>query len=341
MTVNFTKKLIQSNNTNIKLPYILYIPENYLKDSRLIVELSGAMSSNESVKSIIDSMIEKEIKFNSMDYMLHLIMEKLNYPVIIPIIPRIDGFYTTYLGSKIINNDFSLAKNLNEKEKETLSNLDEQIKLMIIEASIMLDIDSKAIIKGYSATAKFATQFSILHPDIVSYNISGGTGGLSCLPISEYNGIKLPYPIGIANIENFDYEEFLKVKHFFYIGSEDINNPAMPKAELSGEEDENGNPLPLRDLNGNIIYIYDTDGKLLPFYVDCYSKEEINIIHNLYGDENLERFKLNAKIYDDLGIISEHRIYDGNHRTIFSNNLEQICEDIVEFININRRKIKK
>lgn len=327
------KKLIYSQNNKIKLPYILYIPENYSKDSKLIVELEATPPSDNDVKDIIKDMVEKELNSNGMDYTLHMMLEKLPYPVLIPIIPRIRGFYTTYLGSKIINNDFSGVKNISEEDKIILSNMDEQVKEMIIEATNMLEIDSKAILKGYSATAKFATQFSILHPDVVSINISGGTGGLSCLPISEYEGMKLPYPIGVYNINNFDEDSFRKIKHFLYIGDHDINNPAMPLAKLSGEKDDNGNSLPLKDENDNILFEYDIDGKLLPFYDDCYSKEEINIIHNLYGDNNLERFKKNARIYEELGINSKHIIYEGNHNTIFRNNREKICDDIVKYIS--------
>ena len=288
------KEIIYSKNKEIKLPYVLITPNNYSSDSHLIVELPGTVKINEPVIEQIKEQCELYTG-NSMDYMLKLLIDKLNYPVIVPIVPRINNFYTTYLGSKVINNNFT-GCNISDNEKEMLSNLDEQVKLMIEEATTILNINKKAIIKGYSATAKFATQFSILHPEVIFMNISGGTGGLSTLPISSYENITLPYPIGVADILDFNLDEFMNVRHFFYIGEEDNNNPALPKCEMSDECDANGNKLPKLDENGNMRFILDSDGLLLPTYSDCYTKEQINVIHNLYGDNNLVRFKKNEKM---------------------------------------------
>ena len=334
--MKITKKLIISNSDKIKLPYVLYIPENINEDANLIVEFSGNPPEEGRVNDIIKRMIDGAFSLG-MDYTLHYMMENLSYPAIMPIIPRIDGFYSNYLGSRIINNDFSLVKNITMEEKEILSNIDEQVKEMIIEASNYFNITPKAIVKGYSAGAKFATQFSILHPEVVAFNISGGTSGLSTLPIPEYNGYTLPYPIGVANISNFNLEKFKEINHFFFIGSEDNNNPAMPACELSGEKDANGNPLPLLDDKGNIVLKLDSDGLVIPFYEDCYTKEEINIIHNLYGDDNLKRFKKNQEIYDKLGIKSKHIVYEGNHQSIFRNNRSTMCDNIVSYILENKK----
>ena len=328
------KKIIKSKNNKIKLPYVLVIPDNYEKDSNLIVELSGTVDINKSITEQIDEQCKLHIG-DSIDYMLKVLIDKLNYPAMIPIIPRIKNFYTTYLGSKIINNDFTNC-NVNDNEKEILINLDEQIKLMIEEAVEYLDIQKKAIIKGYSATSKFATQFSILHPEVIMFNLSGGTSGLSTLPCRSYNGVDLLYPIGVFNILNFNKDEFMKIKHFFYIGEEDNNNPALPKCEMSNECDANGNKLPKVDEKGNMKFILDSDGLLLPTFSDCYTKEEINLIHNFYGDNNQIRFKKNKKIYHELKINSVHKMYPGNHITLFKNR-EKIVDDMVEFIKSNTK----
>ena len=323
------KEIIYSKNNNIRLPYVLITPDNYKKDSHLIVELSGSVDFNKSVKEQIVDQCESN-SGNSMDYMLKLLIEKLNYPVIIPIIPRIPNFYTTYFGSKVINNDFT-GCDVSDSDKALLSNIDQQIKLMIEEAIEYLGIQKKAIIKGYSSTAKFATQFSILHPEVIMINLSGGTSGLSTLPCSSYAGIQLPYPIGVSDIPNFNKKEFMKISHFFYIGEEDNNNPALPKSEMSDDFDANGNRLPKIDEKGNLTFILDKDGLLLPTYSDCYTKEQINIIHDFYGDNNQIRFKKNEGIYHELQVNSIHKIYPGNHVTLFRNR-EQIVDDMVEFI---------
>ena len=320
-----------SKNENIKLPYIIAIPKEMDKNAKLIVNILTPFPASGKLDEILNEMIESNS--NSMDYNTHVISEKLGYPVLIPIIPRIKGFYSCYLGEQVINNDFSnMHGNIEENQEYRLKNIDKQVYHMIKDTIAQLDIYDKAIISGYSASAKFATQFSILHPDIIELNISGGTGGLSTLPIDNINGIDLPYPIGVSNIDNFDLNEFKKIRHFFYIGSDDNNNPAIPNFEESDETDSNGNTLPKRDKDGNIIYKYNEFGELTAFYPECYTDEQVRVIHKLYGDENIPRFKYNEKLYHDLGINSIHKIYQGNHTNIFRNNREEMVDDIVNFI---------
>ena len=57
----------------------------------------------------------------------------------------------------------------------------------------------------------------------------------------------------------------------------------------------------------------------------------VNIIHNFYGDNNLIRFKKNEDLYHALQIDSMHKIYPGNHVSLFKNR-ETIVDDIVDFI---------
>ena len=326
------KELIISNNNKIKLPYILVLPEKYDKNSHLFVELGGSGDFLKPIDEQITELVTANIG-NSMDYMLHLLEEELNYPIIIPIIPRIRNFYTTYLSSFVLHNDFSNC-NATEREKALLSNLPEQVKYMIEETIEKLGLTKKAIIKGYSATAKFASQFSALYPEVIDMTICGATAGVSILPLTSYEGITLPFPIGVSDLPNFNKEAFMKVKHFLYMGEEDNNNPALPSCEMGENFDPNGNRLPKLDEKGELIYIRDDDGLLLPRYDDCYTKEQINIIHNLYGDNMQERFKKNEKIYHELGIKSVHNFYPGNHITLFKNR-EAIVKDMIEFIKEN------
>lgn len=326
------KKIIYSKNQNIKLPYILVLPEDYNNDASLIVELSTPYPSLDPLEVQIENLVN-ENSGNSLDYNLKLLMDKLKYPALIPIIPRPEGFYTTYLGSKVINNDFSNTK-LTSEEKEILTDIPKQVKEMIIEANNTLGLTNKVIIKGYSATAKFATGFSILYPELIKMNISGGTGGLSTIPAKTYEGLDLIYPIGVSDIENFNIEAYKNIKHFFFIGDRDNNNPALPKCIMSDEEDVNGNKLPLKNENGQIEYVKDVDGLLLPTYDECYTKLQTNLIHELYGDENLSRFLKNEKIYKSLGVNSMHKVYPGNHNSVLSQNREEIINEIIDFLNI-------
>lgn len=325
--MRFEKKIIYSEDENINFPYVLFIPDNVAENASLIVDLKTPGPMSGDVDVMVSELLEGGISYNPA-----MLMEKLNYPVMTPIIPRPKGFYTSFLSSKVINNDFSeLHGNVAESDEYRFKDIDMQVYYMIKEANSLLGLNSKAIINGYSAGAKFATGFSILHPDIICCNISGGTSGLSTLPIKKIGDVSLPYPIGVDNV-NFDEEKFRKIKHFFYMGQEDDNNPALPLCELSGEKDPNGNPLPKRNADGSICYIVDENGKLMPHHLECYTKEEINIIHNLYGDENMERFKKNELFYKELGIDSLHKIYPGNHANFFRLNREQLINDMFTVI---------
>jgi len=325
--MKFQKKIIYSKNPNIKFPYILYIPVEMENNASLIIDLKTPKPMEGDINDIINELLEQEVSYNAA-----VLMDYFKFPVIIPIIPRINGFYTSYLGSKIIKNDLSeLHSNIPEEVKDMFKDIDKQLYYMIKEANEILNLKSKAIINGYSASAKFATGFSVLHPDVISCNISGGTSGLSTLPIKKIGNIDLPYPIGVSDID-FDEENFRDIKHFFYIGEEDNNNPALPLCELSSEKAANGNQLPKRNFDGTIRYKLDVDGKLLPYYSECYSKEEINIIYQLYNENNIKRFKENEVLYKKLGIDSVHKIYPGNHATLFRLNKMQLIKDMISIV---------
>lgn len=321
--MNFQKKIVYPKNKEINFPYMLYIPDEIDKKASLIIDLKTPRPMTGRVDNMVNNLLEESISYN-----IAMLMDKLKYPVLIPVIPRVVGFYTSYLSSKVINNDFSgLHGNIPQADEFKFKNIDMQLYYMIKDANALIGLDSKAIINGYSAGAKFATGFSVLHPDVICCNISGGTSGLSTLPIKRMYDLDLPYPIGVNDI-NFDEENFSKIKHFFYIGEEDNNDPALPLCELSEECDESGNRLPKRNSDGTIKYLLDEKGELTPYYSDCYTKAEINIIHKLYGENNIKRFKKNEIIYKGLGIDSVHKIYPGNHANIFRMNREQLIKDM-------------
>ena len=135
------KEIIRSKNKNIKLPYILIIPDNYNNDSRLIVELSGSGSIDKTIDEQINEICISN-RNNSIDYMLYLLTKELNYPIMIPVLPRLSNYYVTYLPSKVLHNDFT-GCDITDREKNMLSNIYEQIKLMIEETTEYLNIEKK------------------------------------------------------------------------------------------------------------------------------------------------------------------------------------------------------
>ncbi|MEM7347661.1 MAG: hypothetical protein AAF485_25790, partial [Chloroflexota bacterium] len=83
--------------------------------------------------------------------------------------------------------------------------------------------------QGYSASGMFANRFAALHPERVKAVAAGSPGGWPIAPVAEFEGVMLPYPIGIADLElltgqPFDEEAFRRVPHLIVMGSLDGND---------------------------------------------------------------------------------------------------------------------
>lgn len=124
----------------------------------------------------------------------------------------------------------------------------------------------------------------------------------------EVNGTKitLKYPLGIADIKNFDKKAFDSIPQYYYMGGADFNDPAEAR----------------------II-----DGKLMPWFGECYSPEEIGIIHTYLGKNGLERFDFVSSYYSDETLF---KIFPGeDHNSVCSANKDGICisdELVCEFV---------
>lgn len=253
----------------------------------------------------------------------------LKMPVLTPLIPRVRGYYTQSLGSRIFKNDISfLIKDNNgraskDKLSETeINNIREQCKDLHLQLVNMIkdskriilelgiNIDDKVIIEGYSASSKFANRFTALHPEIIKACIGGGTSGLNILPIKELNGEVLNYPIGVANIKNFNIEAFKSIPQYYYIGNEDYNDPAQINKDNS------------------------------PVFKENYTTDEVIKIKTILGKEPQERFDNIKRIYDSLNVNAIFKRFNGDHTSIMklkdNNGNFIVNESVEEFI----KKIK-
>ena len=235
----------------------------------------------------------------------------LQMPVMIPLIPRMQGYYTQALGSKVWHNDVSgLIANQERRRpenvlsfaeirdiKEQCRDIPNQVACMITEAknflrSLGYQIDEKIIAEGYSAGSRFANCFTALYPNLVKACICGGNSGLGILPITEYQGQQLKYPLGVADVPAFDFEAFRQIPQLYYIGTEDYNDPAM------------------------LDTTYQQDGRLQPRYKENFTQEEIEQIYTLLGENPQVRFNNNEALYSELGINATFRRFPGNHNTV-------------------------
>lgn len=323
--------------------YSLFVPEGCQLDTTLLVH-----ACNTGGKGVVQGKVRlsKEDKANGLEERTALHLSEgneaarlstiefnpgmwfgsdLKMPVLTPLIPRIDGYYTQAMGSMVYGNDISyliernnersLERKLSDTElvqiREQCRDLLEQLTCMIKDSQYFIQqlgiqVDSKVIMEGYSAGSKFASCYTALHPEMVKACISGGTSGLSILPISELNGQKLNFPLGVGNVPNFDAEAFKNIPQFHYIGDIDYNDPS----ELKGEKQINS------DGTVNITPSLDSQGQIQGRYKENYTQHELIQIHSLLGRNPQERFANNQKLYLQLGVNAQFKKFTGDHSSV-------------------------
>ena len=319
--------------------YSIFVPKDCQKDTTLIMH-SCNTGNNVPIHLEEANEIAKKSTYERPNPGMWFGSD-LKMPVMIPLIPRVKGYYTQALGSKVLHNDVSTLiedqdrrreeDKLSEEEirkiQEQCRDLPTQVANMIKSAQLFLEgiginVDDKVIAEGYSAGSKFANCFTALHPELVKACISGGNSGLGILPLSEYNGQELRFPLGVADIPDFDYEAFCSIPHLYYIGTEDFNDPAMLKCEFMVDEkgkyvlDKNGYLIPITDEKGVVIPILDSSGRIQPRYQENYTQHEIEQIHELLGSNPQVRFANNEAIYTSLGINATFKRFKGDHNSV-------------------------
>lgn len=115
-----------------------------------------------------------------------------------------------------------------------LERIDLQLIAMIDKARLTLaekgiNTDERIFIQGFSASGMFANRFTVLHPERVKAAAIGSPGGWPIAPIPNFNGQALPYPAGVADLEEltgtpFDAETYNAIPQLIYMGSLDDND---------------------------------------------------------------------------------------------------------------------
>ena len=90
-------------------------------------------------------------------------------------------------------------------------------------------MNEKVLVQDYSASGMFANRFAVLHPHRVLAVAAGSPGGWPIAPVTDYSGEPLPYPVGVADLEElmgtpFDPSAYRKVGQLLVLGSEDEND---------------------------------------------------------------------------------------------------------------------
>jgi hypothetical protein len=283
-------------------PFYLFIPSGIDKNRQIHILVepnnSGMVSDDPEVHQAKALPLAKRSHANKM-------ARRLGVPLLVPTFPR-PRLYT-----RSLTYTHALDIDTLEIEEGKLKRLDLQLTAMIKNAQELLrtngfKINDKVFMHGFSASAKFCNRYSYLHPEMVKAAAAGGVNGLPTLPVREWNGYELPFPIGLAGIERFatrpfDEKAFMQVAHFIYMGSSDTNDTLHPR-EASG-----------------------------PF--EAWRDEEADIIRTALAAEKMmpDRWELSRKIYRQQKLPAQLVTYSGVGHSIQS----QMLDDVIDFFKAN------
>jgi len=103
-----------------------------------------------------------------------------------------------------------------------------------------LVVDPRMLLTGGSAGAGWTHRFAMLHPERVRAAAPSGTS-LWTMPLMEYGGSSLPYPLGIGGLEEHgirvDLEAFKRIPFLIHMGIDDNKIPQDMLAFLRTGED--------------------------------------------------------------------------------------------------------
>jgi len=283
-------------------PYYLFVPGKTAKDRPVYILVepnnSGMVSDDPEVHRAKALTLVERSHANEM-------ARRLGIPLLVPTFPRPQPHTHSWAYTHAL--DIDTLEVLTGK----LKRVDLQLTAMIKHAQELLrtngfKINDKIFIHGFSASAKFCNRYSYLHPEMVKAAAAGGVNGLPTLPVREWNGYELPFPIGLAGIERFaskpfDEKAFMQVAHFIYMGSSDTND-TLQSREASG-----------------------------PF--EAWREEEADIIWKALPAEKMmpDRWELSREIYRQQKLHAQLVTYDGVGHSIKS----QMLDDVIDFFKAN------
>jgi len=233
------------------VPYLLKTSKKTLDAKYLIVE-----SNNTGNEGTTRAMITAAKR--SLNHVYgNTIAKKLNYPLLMPVIPFASVDMEEDLKETLPNPWDKWKYYFTQLDSDSLKIDDKKYQRFDLQLIAMIDdarerllkdnnqsIEDKVIMIGYASSSVFAARFTFLHPERVAVAVGGSIGGLLPVPTNEINGTKLMYPIGSYDYENitgkkFNLEEYKKTPQFYWQGTKDKSNPFRKGAEdLTDDEFE-------------------------------------------------------------------------------------------------------
>ena len=197
MTPNYDTRdyniyIVEPNGKDFHFPYVLCVPKEKGTDT-LFVETNNEERQEELYKSA-----ERTVT-----YLINM-MERRGgnkSPIFVPVLPTngVDGWpYFQQLSKETFDNSLPIEQR--RIDLQTLNAIEDAKRNYFQLTGNKLE--DKVFMHGYSASGVFAQRFALAHPEIISEVCIGGAIGSIPMPMEEYNGVTLDYPVGTN-----DYEE--------------------------------------------------------------------------------------------------------------------------------------
>ena len=298
--------ILPDDSKEFNCPYILAVPHDYEENTPIILE----SNNQEETMRIVSSAKEQTLDF----LFATLVNSKNNNPILIPLLPSMQQRIPYYQQLSI--------ECFDESEKSKFYKIDEQVVSMIDDAKRIVTgltgktVNSKVFLNGYSSSGVFAQRFALLHPELVSHACIGGAIGSMPLPIDEYSGCALGYPLGTADYEKltgrkFDLEAYKSIKFTYYVAE----GENVRKSETRFDED--GKPAPMCDMS---------------YFDRSMPAQAGKTLRGLFGHDSFERFGKQLMVAESLGLnITYHEpIPNVDHHNINGANIPYIASCITE-----------
>ena len=284
-------RIDENEDKGFNFPYYLYAPRD-CRDKPLLVETVNSGGCDDDFQVDLDA-----ARRNAERGRARQVSDELRVPLIIPVFanPCEDDFWNRFIQSLDTE-----TMHINSGKFERI---DLQLLRMIEDAQERLadhgvEVPSKVMLNGFSASGNFVNNFTMLHPDRVASVSAGAVNGMATLPAKEYNGHTLNYQIGVADLEDltgepFDKEAWEEVPQLCYMGET--------------EQSPNDDTLPYRDV---------------------WSEEQAEKAEAVYGEVmQTDRMTLSEMFYHEADATARFEVYDG----VGHSYSDEILEDIYAF----------
>jgi len=273
-------------------PFYLYIPQNadQSKIKYMLVETNNTGEVNNDFQ-VHDADAKRLIERGTPNS----IADELDIPLLIPVFPRSEEEWQIY--THALDRDSFLTKDTD------MARIDLQLIQMIDYALKTLSdneivLNKKVYMSGFSASGNFSNRFAALHPERVKAVVAGGVNCMPILPVSEWEGKTLTYPVGIGDLKkisgiDFDLEAYKNVAQYIYMG-----------------------------------YLDDNDTL---FYNDAYDEKERELTLELLGGDMHDRWQKSIEIIQQTGANPQFVMYNNTEHTI----KDKMQDDIIEFLKSN------